>query len=185
MFLTNRELASASKPKFILGDAGLVDDPFICTQHRPSAVCQQDWGPLTIALRIVPRPAPGLYFKALGYASKPYITVNFSRVEEVATQSGVASDRILGCVIAHELGHALLGPNAHSESDIIMGVWNSEVLRQVGEMFIGFQPQEEKLLRQRFFSNIGKPLAWRRTRWYWQRLRRTTSMEPAPRTSTS
>jgi hypothetical protein len=43
----------------------------------------------------------------------------YSPIDLLAIQSGTSPGRILGHVMAHEIGHALLGPNAHSVSGIM------------------------------------------------------------------
>jgi len=138
--------------KFILGDAGVALAVVVCTENKPPAVCHQAFSPLSAALRFVPHAAPGPYFHSLGYTSKPYITVNLPRVEEAAVRTGVPINRILGCVVAHELGHVLLGPDSHSPAGIMTGLWTNEVLEQIGETFIGFQPFQKKLIREGLLS---------------------------------
>lgn len=93
-----------------------------------------------IGFRIVPKPAPGHYFHSLGYASKPHITVNYSRREEVASRTLVPLDTILGCVVAHELSRLLLRPNSHAPTGIMAGQRANDGLMQICEMFIGFEP---------------------------------------------
>ena len=41
---------------------------------------------------------------------------------------------ILGCVIAHELGHLLLGSNSHSEAGVMQARWET---RQVKQLLMG------------------------------------------------
>jgi hypothetical protein len=55
-------------------------------------------------------------------------TIFYPRVEDVASEVHDPMTRILGHVIAHELGHLLLGP-AHSSSGIMQGTWSHEALR--------------------------------------------------------
>lgn len=50
--------------------------------------------------------------------------VLFDRVEENATKHHASISRILGKVIAHEVGHILLPLNSHSERGIMRGVWD-------------------------------------------------------------
>jgi len=50
--------------------------------------------------------------------------VLFDRVEDSASSHHVSISRILGQVIAHELGHLLLPVNSHSERGIMSAVWN-------------------------------------------------------------
>ena len=47
--------------------------------------------------------------------------VLYSRISAWAAQNGTTPNRILGHVMAHEIGHALLGPNAHAPSGIMQG----------------------------------------------------------------
>jgi hypothetical protein len=50
--------------------------------------------------------------------------VLFDRVEDRASSHHVSISRVLGQVIAHELGHLLLPSNSHSERGIMRAVWN-------------------------------------------------------------
>src|SRR5262245_7423626 len=48
----------------------------------------------------------------------------FDRVEDSASSHHVSISRVLGQVIAHELGHLLLPVNSHSDRGIMRAVWN-------------------------------------------------------------
>ena len=50
--------------------------------------------------------------------------VLFDRVENSASSHHVSISRVLGQVIAHELGHLLLPGNGHSERGIMRAAWN-------------------------------------------------------------
>jgi hypothetical protein len=50
--------------------------------------------------------------------------VLFDRVEDSASSHHVSISRVLGQVIAHELGHLLLPVNSHSKRGIMRAVWN-------------------------------------------------------------
>ena len=54
---------------------------------------------------------------------------NGDRIDELAWRAGGRTARILGHTMAHELGHLLLGANAHSPSGIMRGVWLPEDLK--------------------------------------------------------
>jgi hypothetical protein len=71
----------------------------------------------------------------LGFAqqcpdSEPGCVANifYAKIDEVAWRAGGRSARILGHTMAHELGHLLLGANAHSPSGIMRGDWSPEDL---------------------------------------------------------
>jgi hypothetical protein len=55
---------------------------------------------------------------------------------------------ILGCVIAHELGHLLLGPNGHSAGGIMQGEWGPKQLHLALMGGLLFTSQQSKLLRR-------------------------------------
>jgi len=133
--------------KFIFGHAGVVVTWNLCTQGEAPAVCSQAPGPLHAVVRIVDRSVPGADDRQLGYASESYITVNYPRVQEVAARSGVRPDRILGCVLGHELGHVLLGPNSHSTAGIMTAAWKNRELKLLRMMPLGFLPAQEKRIR--------------------------------------
>lgn len=54
---------------------------------------------------------------------------------------------ILGCVIAHELGHLMLGARSHSISGIMQAVWDFEQTRRALMSQLSFLPEEGALLR--------------------------------------
>ena len=147
--LLDRALDGAA---IILRDAGVVVEPIICTQNEPPAACRQIPDPLHIAVRIVPKPVPGADYGTLGYAAGQYITVNYSRVEKFADRSDVYLDRILGCVLAHELGHVLLGPDSHSAKGIMTAHLTDKELVQIRAMFIGFLPFQKARIRAYFLA---------------------------------
>jgi hypothetical protein len=54
---------------------------------------------------------------------------------------------ILGCVIAHEVGHLLLGSNSHSGSGIMQGQWERGQIRKAMTGTLLFTPEQAKLIR--------------------------------------
>ena len=54
---------------------------------------------------------------------------------------------ILGCVIAHELGHLMLGARGHSITGIMQAVWDFEQTRRALMSQLSFLPEEGALLR--------------------------------------
>jgi len=69
-------------------------------------------------------------------------------VDEVAFQGKDAqTSRILGHAIAHEVGHLLLGPSAHSPSGIMRGVWSPDDLKLMSWTYLLFTPSQSDQLR--------------------------------------
>ena len=60
---------------------------------------------------------------------------------------------LLGDVLAHEIGHLLLGPNAHSARGIMSAHWHNTELRNVSEGFMYFLPEQSRLMRERLRSH--------------------------------
>ena len=54
---------------------------------------------------------------------------------------------ILGCVMAHELGHLLLGSNSHSDRGIMLPRWEVNQVRQLMMGALLFTPEQSKLMR--------------------------------------
>ena len=54
---------------------------------------------------------------------------------------------ILGCVIAHELGHLLLGTNSHSGKGIMQRRWESNQFRQLMTGSLIFTTAQAQLMR--------------------------------------
>lgn len=136
----------------ILGDAGVALVPVTCTQQETSGACHQDPSPLNVSLRVVRGPIPGSSAEAAGSETGPYIAVNYSRVEYVAKNYGVFPDRILGCVIAHELGHVLLGSNSHSSTGIMTAHWTGVDLQTMHWSLLWFAPSQKERLRTYLIS---------------------------------
>src|SRR5262245_66385177 len=74
------------------------------------------------------------------------------RVEGSASSHHVSISRVLGEVIAHELGHLLLPANSHSERGIMHDVWN---LRS--GLLEYFTTAQAEMIRRRLASRGGSP----------------------------
>ena len=76
-------------------------------------------------------------------------TVLFRRVGNLAERSGNDTSSLLGRVMAHEVGHLLLGSNGHAPIGLMRAVWklNPTALRDDSEW--SFSREEAARLRQR------------------------------------
>ena len=57
-------------------------------------------------------------------------TVYVTRVEAMARAAGATADVLLGRVIAHELGHLLIGTARHSSTGLMRAEWSVTELRR-------------------------------------------------------
>ncbi len=139
---------------FILASSRVSVTPIYCTRNTRLAVCSHPPDALNINLRIVPTAIPDVSEHTLGYALGFMLTVNYRRLERVSEQLDIPADRMLACVVAHELGHVLLGPNAHSASGIMRDTWGDDELAQIREMLIGFLPVQRNRIRAYVLSHV-------------------------------
>ena len=83
--------------------------------------------------------------EASGYAIGDLALVQLEYLQELQAPSEYFRYLMLGRVIAHEIGHILLGPE-HSSQGIMQARWgNEQLLRANGELV--FTPDQEKALR--------------------------------------
>lgn len=116
--------------------------------HSP---CQKSVGPAYIEMRILAQPLKNIFRDdPMGFAVPPAMAnVYYQRAMLFVRgdASAFASQTILGCVMAHEIGHLLLGPNCHSDLGIMRATWEREDMqpRMVGGRL--FTPAQAKLIR--------------------------------------
>jgi len=72
-----------------------------------------------------------------------------ARAQELGVTSNQGVDRILGSVMAHELGHLLLGLNSHSVTGLMRARWGNDELRCLDMGTLVFLPEQGKRMRAR------------------------------------
>lgn len=115
-------------------------------------------------LRLAPgavHPASGIPMSALGYANVDpegqggvLATVFVDRVLQLADTSTMRPGILLGLVIAHEIGHLLLGSQEHTPGSLMQAEW---VVRLDGESESArFSARDEQELRARVACRLGR-----------------------------
>jgi hypothetical protein len=87
-----------------------------------------------------------------GFAVMPsFATVRYDRIAQLTTfdDPRFEASVLLGCVIAHELGHLLLGPNSHSRKGIMLAPWNREQIYQAMRGRLSFSEEEAHRIRSK------------------------------------
>jgi hypothetical protein len=131
-----------------------VDCPLSPAQFEGYPACQEELGTRDFALRILARSAAAKLFtrdEPLGFAPRCHedqrgcvLNIFYYRVDDLATQGRARSERILGHAIAHEVGHLLLGLNAHSPAGIMRGIWSRDDLERMAWTYLLFTPDQCK-----------------------------------------
>lgn len=118
----------------LLEDAGLTVQWRECqSASSPGDSCSDVLGPSEISIRFVAAPAPFAAGDVLGYsyvdaASRrgTLATVFPDRVIAIAPDLRMAPATLLGRAMAHEVGHLLLGSNAHAAAGLMRAHWSVE-----------------------------------------------------------
>jgi hypothetical protein len=128
------------------------------TSGGGATVCS-DLVPGHLAIRIISRIASSTSDAAFGVAflahdgTGCYSDVFWKRAQELHANSNVNLADILGSVIAHEMGHLLLGSNAHAISGIMRAHWQSGELRGIAMGTLMFLPEQSKRMRFRIATS--------------------------------
>jgi hypothetical protein len=136
----------------ILGEAGLRPVWLDCLDRDSAAelqeLCHKAREPIDVVLRVLPGHIPGgLQDTLFGFAFPPALASVYYEYAGRLASSDTETSIMLGCAIAHELGHLLLGPNSHSAGGIMSGEWGPKEfhLALMGRLL--FVSQQAKLIR--------------------------------------
>ena len=84
-------------------------------------------------------------------------TVYVSRVQSLARATHTSHSELLGRVIAHEVGHLLLGRTEHPDSGLMRGHWARAVLADRRDRNWTFSEEESRTLRRRLAGGDHQP----------------------------
>jgi hypothetical protein len=140
----------------ILAAAGVQVVWLDCLQEvqdvRSKAVCEMGWNQELPSVRLlsgqVTKQFQGSEF---GFSLVPVlVTVNYEHIANRALRDNSFSEAsiLLGCVIAHELGHLLLGSDSHSSVGIMQSHWGRDQVHQAQTGNLRFAPEQVLQLRE-------------------------------------
>jgi hypothetical protein len=115
-------------------------------------------GDLThVSLRVVPWSAQfGDSIFGVAFLSEKgvgtYSDVFYPSVEKLRSDCDASLARVLGHVMAHEIGHLLLGTRSHSALGIMQPHWEGEELRRIGMGTLLFTPEQARNMRARVLA---------------------------------
>jgi hypothetical protein len=123
--------------------------------RKPDSNCSAISYPAHLSVRIVAKLSPlkadifGQSFQdAAGEGN--YVLVYYASIKAFRAATTVPAGELLGCVVAHELGHLLLGTASHSATGLMSAVWQDPELRQVVRGNLLFTGGEGEHMRFRF-----------------------------------
>ncbi len=76
------------------------------------------------------------------------VTIFNKRTEHIAFNAEVTHPEILAIAIAHELGHALLGPKSHSDAGIMRPRMQPEDFKKAQCLTLAFTPEQAERMRR-------------------------------------
>ena len=125
-------------------------------------------GPATLQLRLYPAAAESKFpvaSDAFGFAlSLPlpshgfFVGIFHERVTELALRDRMKPGQLLGHVMAHEMGHLLMGGGGHAADGIMKFPWRDKELDRVRRGMLLFLPGQARIIR----GNVELRLATRR-----------------------
>jgi predicted aspartyl protease len=149
--------SAARNANHILAAAGLQVAWLDCLQEaqtvQSKTLCEMGWSPELPALRLmsgqVTKQFQDLEF---GFATVPVlVTVSYEHIANRALRDNSPSEEstLLGCVIAHELGHLFLGSDSHSSVGIMQPHWGRDQFHQAETSNLRFTTEQAVQLRKR------------------------------------
>ena len=111
--------------------------------------CRADLGPAIVRLQILPQAPAGLPAQALGLSlpcarSGVQVTIFADRVASVSETAGPTFGRVLGYVMAHEVGHVLLQSDTHTTAGLMKGTWSKSDWQRAAVSVVSFSPAEAR-----------------------------------------
>jgi|HubBroStandDraft_6_1064221.scaffolds.fasta_scaffold463570_1 hypothetical protein len=111
--------------------------------------------PAHLSVRVVPKVSPmkgDIFGQSFQDASGEgnYVLVYYPGIKAFRAATTVPTGELLGCVIAHELGHLLLGTASHSSAGLMSAVWQDPQLQQATRGNLFFSSDEGERMRFRF-----------------------------------
>jgi len=138
-------------------------------ERRPAdQACNAVNGPSVLNLRLLPshmEPKQGLPKGIFGF-SLMSTTGGFSsttnvyvdKVNTIADGSKYRQPVVLGAIIAHELGHLLLGIGSHSKAGLMSLPWGPKALTAADQGTLGFSKKEAKQLEEAVVRRTASPI---------------------------
>lgn len=134
-----------------------VDCPVRHADVEKYTACNRTIGQVDFILKMLTRAQSGQFRKRddeLGQAldcpkaQGPCLAyIFYSDLRQAAEAGDVPEFCLLGHVLAHEIGHFLLGPKSHSAAGIMQAEWSNQALRTIARNFLFFNDQQARRMQ--------------------------------------
>jgi hypothetical protein len=144
---TARIFRQAGVEVFWLPCAG-SDKEFAKSPHKFTA-CAQATG--AVIMRIQPKCLGGQAMRSrswLAAAQEQRVEVFYDRLRQFAADQDCKPASLLALVMAHELGHLLLGEQSHSSHGIMVPKFRTQELRRAQKGELRFTPEQAQRMRE-------------------------------------
>ena len=143
-----------------------VECPTGSTTDSAGGPCLRKLKSTDIMLRVLPPPAQRrVKADVFGFAiSSNLASVYYDYAVRLAVEEEyveVDARIILGCVIAHELGHLFLGTNSHSSAGIMRSPWDQRQVRQALMGTLLFTAEQAKVMQAQARARTRPPVEGR------------------------
>ena len=150
----------------ILNQAGVRAVWFDCSVKAGKlderSICSSGLGNQNIVLRLLSRHVPTRVPDfAFGFAVSPGLaSVFYGDAALMAERQNLRSElpTLLGCLIAHEIGHLLLNSYGHSPTGVMQAEWGPRQLQQSLTGLMVFTPAQSRLIREQVQARMSLPL---------------------------
>ena len=155
--------------KEVLSKAGMPTHWLDCSMSLPDEeldpACRVASGPTVVVLKILPREmaerftVPDGSFGFAMLSDKPngfgsQAVVFYHRVNELAADMDAYRSVALGHILAHEIGHLLLGSGSHSSQGIMKATWQNGDLEKAIRGKFRFTQKQAKRMRIQMLERI-------------------------------
>jgi len=139
----------------ILGKAGVGVEWIDCRRPPIPLVCERVAEPDRLILTIVTEDSRRIFTDDVLGRSLPgdgrnrgvYARVFYRHIQAKAVQEGISLAQLLGLAVAHEFGHLLLGPQAHSAEGIMRTNWSRRDMESGARGQLRFTDRQAMLIR--------------------------------------
>jgi hypothetical protein len=123
------------------------------SQQQLDPDCSEATTPTTLQLRIAARSTNaqisgfGIALPALDGGFSKHAIVFYGRVEELVRLADSTRVAVLGHIMAHEIGHLLLGPGSHSSEGIMQFPWTKKEVGLADKGWLRFTQHQAERIR--------------------------------------